>query len=141
MTKKVITLLLACCFAVGTRAAENDADHEMLAEPKAEAPKVQSHNFVDRQNISLFSAIAVSRMADVHSTYRNMRLGYPEAELPQALVNSRPGFVAFSLGMVGANVGAAYLFHRAGHHKLERATSYIHFAVITASAARNYAIP
>jgi len=141
MLKKVLTLVLICCFASLARAAENGADHEMLVEPKAETPRLQPHRFFDRENLALFSAITVSRLADVHSTYRNMRLGYPEAELPQALVNSRPGFVAFSLGLVGANVGAAYLFHRTGHHKLERATSYIHFAVITTSAARNYAIP
>ncbi|HXZ81380.1 MAG TPA: hypothetical protein VEG30_15735 [Terriglobales bacterium] len=141
MLKKVLTIVLICWFASLAQAADSDADHEMLVEPKAEAPRVPPHHFVDRENVALFGAITMSRLADVHSTYRNMRLGYPEAELPQALVNSRPGFVAFSLGMVGANVGAAYLFHRAGHHKLERATSYIHFAVITASAARNYAIP
>src|SRR6266481_3694076 len=39
-----------------------------------------------------------------------------------------------------AGVGASYLFHRYGHHKLERWTSMVHFGLATTGAVRNYCL-
>jgi len=38
----------------------------------------------------------------------------------------------------GLSIGVSYLFHRYGHHKLERWVSILHISAATAGAAHNY---
>jgi hypothetical protein len=38
------------------------------------------------------------------------------------------------------SIGASYLFHRTGHHKLERWTSIVHIGLSTSGAIRNYSL-
>jgi hypothetical protein len=37
-------------------------------------------------------------------------------------------------------VGASYIFHRSGHHKLERWSSIIHIGLATTGTVRNYSL-
>jgi len=40
----------------------------------------------------------------------------------------------------GVSIGAAYLFHRSGHHKLERWTSVVHIGLATTGSVWNYCL-
>ena len=63
-----------------------------------------------------------------------------EERMGNAFVDNRPTFIAFSAGMVGAHIGAAYLLHRTGHHKAERWLSYIHIGAVGATAIHNFTL-
>ena len=101
----------------------------------------QQHPFFDARNISLFSAVAGSRLLDVQSSLRCLHARYYETQLPQSLVANRPAFIGYSLALTGLHIEAAYILHKKGHHKLERAISIAHFGAVASTAARNYSIP
>jgi len=50
------------------------------------------------------------------------------------------GFAVVEAVGTGVSIGASYLFHRYGHHKLERWTSLVHFGLATTGAVRNYCL-
>ncbi|HMK29845.1 MAG TPA: hypothetical protein VK473_09200 [Terriglobales bacterium] len=101
----------------------------------------RQHAFFDAKNISLFAAVAGTRLLDVHSTSRCLHNRYYETQLPPSLVANKPAFVGYSFALAGLHMEAAYILHRSHHHKLERAISIVHIGAITATAARNYSIP
>jgi hypothetical protein len=104
------------------------------------ATPVVEHNFWDRNNILLFSGVAVFRGLDYAST-RNMQARGREAILlPDDVVDNSPGFAALEAAGTGASVALSYWIHRMGHHKLERWVSITHIAVTGFGAARNYAL-
>jgi hypothetical protein len=96
------------------------------------------HRFLDKTNIALFTGVATMRALDLHSTWKLRRNGWNEYVLPARLVDSKPAFTAFSVGMVAAHVGGCYLLHRTGHHRMERIASAVHIATGAAAAANNY---
>jgi hypothetical protein len=55
-------------------------------------------------------------------------------------VDNHAGFAFIEAGATGVSVGASYLFHRYGHHKLERWTSIAHIGLATGGAVRNYCL-
>ncbi|HXZ80233.1 MAG TPA: hypothetical protein VEG30_09905 [Terriglobales bacterium] len=99
------------------------------------------HSFFDAKNISLFAAVAGSRLLDVHSTSRCLKARYYETQLPPSLVSNKPAFIGYSFALAGLNMQAAYILHKTHHHKLERAISVAHFGAVAATAGRNYSIP
>lgn len=81
------------------------------------------HRFMDRTNLIGFGVHAAVRITD--ATQSCVLLGRPgrkEAWLP---MKSCGGIAAYSLSMVPAQVTSSYLFHRTGHHKLERWLPYM----------------
>lgn len=98
------------------------------------------HRFWDKQNAWLFAGVAASRALDFHSTGNMRRRGRNEILLTNAMVDNKPSFAAIELGGAAASIGISYLFHRAGHHKLERWVSYLHIGVSTFGAVRNYSL-
>jgi hypothetical protein len=74
-----------------------------VAEPVT-FPEAPSHRFWDRKNTILFATSAAFSTADFVVTRNNLRNGGQEAA----------GVVAVS-----------YLFHKTGHHKMERAVSFV----------------
>lgn len=113
-----------------------------------EAPKAQrspsnptgEHRFWDRRNAWLFSGVAAARALDYHSTGNMRRRGRDEILLTNEVVDHKPAFVAIQAAGTLTSVGVSYLFHRTGHHKLERWTSYIHISVAAGGAVRNYSL-
>jgi hypothetical protein len=105
-----------------------------------QAESVPPHRFWDRRNISLFSAVAVSRGLDYASTRNMLARGREEILLPDDVVNNTAGFVALEAAGTAASIGISYIFHRTGHHKLERWLSIGHFGVATFGAGRNYTL-
>src|SRR5260370_1004647 len=49
-------------------------------------------------------------------------------------------FAGVEAAGTGVSIGASYLFHRSGHHKLERWTSIVHFGLATTGGVRNYSL-
>ena len=84
------------------------------------------HRFMDRENKLLFTAVAASAAADFFVTRANLANGGQELNpLVRAFGTSTPALAAnFGIETAGV-VGMSYMFHRTGHHKLERLTSFV----------------
>jgi hypothetical protein len=108
-----------------------------------DAPVEQSmppHRFWDRTNILLFCGIGAFRGLDYASTRNFQRRGRTEILLPDDVVNNSAGFAAVEAAGTAASVGISYIFHRTGHHKMERWLSIGHIAVTGFGAVRNYSL-
>ncbi len=104
-------------------------------------PSVQTpHRFWDTENDWLFAAVGAGRAFDYASTLNLRRRGINEVFLTNSIVDNHPLFAGIEAGATAASIGVSYLFHRTGHHRLERWTSAIHFGVATGGAIRNYAL-
>jgi hypothetical protein len=98
------------------------------------------HRFWDKENDVLFTGVAASRTLDYFSTLNMRRRGRQEIFLTNDAVDNHAGFAAIEAAATGVSIGASYLFHRYGHHKLERWTSIIHIGLATTGAVRNYSL-
>jgi hypothetical protein len=98
------------------------------------------HRFWDRENDWLFAGVGAGRALDYASTLNLRRRGINEVFLTNSIVDNHPLFAGIEVSATAASLGVSYLFHRTGHHRLERWTSAIHFGVATGGAIRNYAL-
>lgn len=119
--------------------SESSSERASIPEaPRAEAPT--THSFWDKENLLLFSGVAIFRGLDYASTRNMQARGREEILLPDDVVNSSAGFASLEAAATMTSVGIAYIFHRTGHHKLERWLSICHIGVTGAGVARNYAL-
>ena len=109
------------------------------AEPK-NTPGWKPHRFWDKENVWLFTGVGATRTLDYFSTLNMRRRGRQEIFLTNDAVDNHAAFVAIETAATGVSIGAAYLFHRYGHHKLERWTSFVHIGMATAGSVRNYCL-
>ena len=118
------------------------ADQKKTDEPvKAANPIAPGvHRFWDRENDWLFAAVGAGRALDYASTLNLRRRGINEVFLTNSIVDNHPLFAGIEVSATAASVGVSYLFHRTGHHRLERWTSAIHAGIAIGGAARNYAL-
>jgi hypothetical protein len=100
-----------------------------------------AHRFWDRENDLLFAGVGAGRALDYASTLNLRRRGINEAFLTNSIVDNHPLFAGIEIAATAASVGVSYIFHRTGHHRLERWTSAIHAGVAVGGAIRNYALP
>ena len=98
------------------------------------------HHFWDKENDLLFAGVAAARTLDYFSTLNMRRRGRQEIFLTNDAVDNHAGFAAIEAGATGVSIGASCLFHRYGHHKLERWTSIVHIGLATTGAVRNYTL-
>jgi hypothetical protein len=98
------------------------------------------HSFWDRTNILLFSGVAVFRGLDYASTRNMQARGRKEILLPQDIVNNSAAFAGLEAAGTAASVGISYIFHRTGHHSLERWMSIGHIGVAAFGDVRNYGL-
>jgi hypothetical protein len=96
--------------------------------------------FWDGENDWLFVGVGASRTLDYFSTLNMRRRGRQEIFLTNDVVDNHAAFAAIEASATGVSIGAAYLFHRYGHHKLERWTSITHIGLATTGAVRNYCL-
>jgi len=94
--------------------------------------------FRDRTNDLCLQLWARGRPS-IRATLNLRRRGVDESSLTNSIVDNHPLFAGIER-RAGASIGVSYLFHRTGHHQLERWTSIVHFGVATGGAARNYAL-
>jgi hypothetical protein len=99
------------------------------------------HKFWDRENGLLFAAVGAGRGLDYASTLNLRRRGIDEAFLTNSIVDNHAAFVGIEVAATAASIGVSYIFHRTGHHRLERWTSVVHAGVAVGGAIRNYALP
>ncbi len=98
------------------------------------------HSFWDRENDWLFASVGAGRALDYASTLNLRRRGINEVFLTNSIVDNHPLFAGIEVGATAASVGVSYIFHRTGHHRLERWTSAIHAGIAVGGAIRNYAL-
>lgn len=148
--KIIASVLLVAAIA---SAAKSLSAQEGTATPasttKTEAPEPKpvasprrdgAHPFWDNTNGWLFAGVAASRTFDYFSTLNMRRRGRDEILLTNDAVDNHAAFVAIEAAGTGVAIGAAYLFHRSGHHKLERWTSIVHMGLANTGAVRNYCL-
>ena len=118
------------------------ADQKKTDEPaKAANPLAPGvHRFWDRENDWLFAAVGAGRALDYASTLNLRRRGIDEVFLTNSIVDNHALFAGIEVSATAASIGVSYLFHRTGHHRLERWTSAIHAGIAIGGAIRNYAL-
>lgn len=102
--------------------------------------ETREHRFWDKKNGRLFASVGAARTFDYFSTLNLRRRGDQEVLLTNEVVDNHAAFAAIEAAGTGASIGASYIFHRYGHHKLERWTSIVHFGLTTTGAVRNYCL-
>jgi hypothetical protein len=102
--------------------------------------QTRTHRFWDKENDWLFAGVGAARTFDYFSTLNLRRRGDQEIFLTNDIVDNHAAFAAIEAAGTGASIGASYLFHRYGHHQLERWTSIVHFGLATTGAVRNYCL-
>src|ERR1700747_121498 len=123
--KEIAALVLLSSFLVAQDSAKTapQSDPATIPEAPAAAPE---HRFWDRENILLFSGVAVFRGLDYASTRNFMARGRTEVLLPDDVVNNSAGFAGLEAAATATSVGISYIFHRTGHHQMERWLSIGH---------------
>jgi len=101
---------------------------------------MQQHRFWDKKNAWLFAGVGAARTFDYFSTLNLRRRGDQEILVTNDLVDNHAAFAVVEAAGTGVSIGASYLFHHYGHHKLERWTSIVHFGLATSGAVRNYCL-
>jgi len=104
------------------------------------SPSTPPHHFWDHENLWLFSGIAVTRGMDYASTRNFQARGRQEILLPDDVVNNSAGFASLEAAGSLTSIGISYIFHRTGHHKLERWLSIGHISVTAFGDIRNYCL-
>lgn len=137
----ILTVLTTVGFAQEPAGAAADTTAKLPEGPKpAVQSQHQTHAFWDQKNDWLFAGVAASRYFDYFSTLNMRRRGRDEVLLTDEVVDNHAAFAAIEAAGTGISIGASYLFHRYGHHKLERWTSIIHLGLATAGGVRNYSL-
>ena len=86
-----------------------------------EAP--EQHKFWDNENRALFAGVAVLSAADFAVTRSILQNGGKELNpVTRFFSGSTAGLAVNFAGETAGVVGLSYLFHRTGHHRLERIT-------------------
>ena len=104
------------------------------------ALKVKTHRFWDKENEWLFAGVGASRTLDYLSTLNMRRRGRQEIFLTNEAVDNHVAFGVIEVSAAAASMGTAHLFHRYGHHTLERWTSFVHIGLATVGSVRNYCL-
>lgn len=95
-----------------------------------------SHRFWDRENSALFALNAGAAAADFSVTRANLASGGQELNpVTRILAGSTPALAANFALETGGVIAVSYLFHKTGHHQLERVTSMVNFSGSIAAVA------
>jgi hypothetical protein len=102
-------------FAAATSPAAVSPSADFLPE----APS--RHKFWDNENRVLFAAVAALSAADFAVTRANLQNGGKELDpVTRILSGSTVGLAVNFAGETAGIVGLSYVFHKTGHHQLER---------------------
>src|SRR5216683_3776857 len=91
-------------------------------------PPTEPHKFLDRDNLLLISGSAASIAVDGLTTRRTINPYFGVHELnpiARPFTKSNAGAAAYFAGSFGAEVGAMYLLHKTGHHRMERILPWV----------------
>jgi len=102
----------------------------------APSPRPEAHKFWDKENEILFATVAGMSAADFAATRSNLQGGGKELNpVTRVFAGSTAGLAANFAGETAGVIGLSYLFHRTGHHKLERITSMLNAGVSAGAVA------
>ena len=103
-------------------------------------PEAPRHRFWDRENCVLFAANAVFSAADFVVTKDNLHGGGQELNpVTRVFTGSTPRLAVNFAGETAGVVGLSYIFHKTGHHKLERAVSMLNMSASGAAVTYDLA--
>jgi hypothetical protein len=144
----ILLLILAVSLGAGEVRAQGPATEGQAPSPvvvpavgkNQSQERMQVHRFWDKKNDWLFAGVGAARTFDYFSTLNLRRRGDQEILLTNDVVDNHAAFAVIEAAGTGVSIGASYLFHRYGHHKLERWTSVVHFGLATSGAVRNYCL-
>jgi hypothetical protein len=143
MFVRSLTILLVAMACVNVKCQEVE-DSRASAPPIAPGATVEHepppHRFWDRKNILLFSGVAVFRGLDYVSTRNFERRGRQEVLIPDDVVDNSAGFASLEAAGAATSVGISYIFHRTGHHKMERWLSIGHIGVTSFGVGWNFSL-
>ena len=84
------------------------------------------HKFWDTKNRVLFGTVAAFSAADFAVTRANLQSGGQELNpMVRVFGRSTAGLAVNFAGQTAGVVGMSYLFHKTGHHKMERMVSLV----------------
>ncbi|HXM93268.1 MAG TPA: hypothetical protein VOA64_03275 [Candidatus Dormibacteraeota bacterium] len=147
--KLPLTLMVLALLLTGQRcavaqeplcAATPTLNLETPAPRKVQTWPAKEHRFWNHSNEWLFAGVGAARTLDYFSTLNMRRRGRQEIFLTNDVVDNRPAFALIEAAGTGASIGASYLFHRYGHHRLEHWTSVVHIGLATTGGVRNYSL-
>jgi len=99
-------------------------------------PEAPTHKFWDRDNKVLFATAAAGAAADFAVTHANLQNGGRELDpITRLFSGSTAGLAVNFAGETAGVVGVSYVFHKLGHHKLERLTPLVNFSASAAAVA------
>ncbi|MBZ5514350.1 MAG: hypothetical protein LAN62_05820 [Acidobacteriia bacterium] len=133
----ILTRLLSPALAQDILAKDSKETTPLPAQKPLSGSGVE-HRFWDKKNAWLLAGVAGARALDYASSRHFRNEGINERLLSNSLVDNRPLFAAVEVAGTAASIGVAYLFHRTGHHKLERWVSIIHISAGVGGSVRNY---
>jgi len=128
----LFVVLAVCVFFCSTALAQGPSldaptvSVEPVSASVVSQPGFETHKFLDRQNRILFVAVAAFNGADFAVTHSNLQNGGHELNpIVRPFAQSTAALAAnFAMETAGV-VTISYCFHKTGHHKLERFTSYV----------------
>ena len=146
--RMILLVALAMLMGVGKVCARAPATEAQAPAPSVVFPtgknltkeRMPGHRFWDKKNDWFFAGVGAARTFDYFSTLNLRRRGDREVLLTNEIVDNHAAFAAIEAAGTGVSIGASYLFHHYGHHKLERWTSMVHFGLATSGAVRNYCL-
>ncbi|HEY6338971.1 MAG TPA: hypothetical protein VIW68_10800 [Candidatus Sulfotelmatobacter sp.] len=95
--------------------------------PVPEAP--ETHHFWDRENTMLFVGTVLTSAGDFVVTHNNLQGGGQELNpITRMLSGSTAGLAVNFAGETAGVTGLSYLFHKTGHHRLERIAPMLNMA-------------
>ena len=107
----------------------------IVAQPST-LPEAPSHRFWDRENSVLFATSAAFSTADFFVTRSNLQNGGQELNpVARMFGSSTTGLAVNFIGENVAVMGISYMFHKTGHHKLERAVSMVNIGASTTAVS------
>jgi hypothetical protein len=139
MLHLTVPILLATTLAAPADPATLERP-ELIAAP-ASGPADGEHPFWDWQNDVLFAGVAAGRAFDFFSTRKFREKHLKEWLLDDKTVDNRPLFAAIEVAGTAVSIGASYLLHRGGYHRLERWASILHITFATAGGIWNCTLP
>jgi hypothetical protein len=112
--------------AVKATPALEPAPFSLVTVPQ-EAP--HRHGFWDRKNCALFAGTAALSAADFYLTRQNLANGGTELNpITRVFGRSTAGLAVNFSAQTASVIGLSYLFHRTGHHRLERMTTLVNMS-------------
>ncbi len=91
---------------------------------------------------ALYTSVLAYRAMDYFSSLPCLHSRYcGEAELPHAVVATRPGFAVFEVGMAATEIGSSWWLHRHGRGNLARAMDVFSISTGTWGVVHNYSVP